>query len=181
MGRFSVAWRAFIAALTDAAIRARLEAALTQTALPQASAVEKTPRQAPVPEPAKPAKSEALTLLAALQREARLIDLVKQPLTEFSDEEIGAASRNVLADCRAVLDRFFQIEPLLTQPEGAPCDVPPGYDPANYKLSGRVEGPGPFRGQLIHHGWRATAQNLPTWTGSKTSTQTLAPAEIEIP
>ena len=76
-----------------------------------------------MPEPARPARSEALTLLAALQREARFLDLVKQPLSEFSDEQIGAASRNVLADCRAVLDRFFQIQPLFDQVDPAPVTV----------------------------------------------------------
>lgn len=180
MGRFAVAWRALIAALTDPAARARLEAALVTPALPEKSAAAKTPPPSPVPERPKPARSEALTLLATLQREARLIDLVKQPLLNFSDEEIGAASRNVLGDCRTVLDRFFQIEPLLDSPEGTTCSVPAGFDPANYKLSGRVEGAGPFQGQLIHHGWRATTVNLPTWTGQVSSAQTLAPAEIEV-
>lgn len=167
-------------ALTDAALRARIQSALTAPPLPETSAAAKTPHTSPVPEAAKPARSEALTLLDALQREARFIDLVKQPLTSFSDEEIGAASRNVLGECRAVLDRFFQIEPLRTESEGANCEVSSGYDPLNVKLSGRVEGPGPYRGQLIHHGWRATTINLPTWTGPNTSALTLAPAEIEI-
>src|SRR5918996_1481056 len=99
MGRFAIAWRSFLAALMDAAAAARLEAALSEPTLPKPSAVAKTPQPATGPEAAKPARSEALTLLAALQREARFIDLVKQPLTEFSDEEIGAASRNVLGDC----------------------------------------------------------------------------------
>ena len=180
MGRFAIAWRAFIGALTDSALRARIQFALTGLALPESSAAAKTPHPSPVPEAAKSAKSEALTLLAALQREARFIDLVKQPLTSFSDEEVGAASRNVLGECRAILDRFFQIEPLRSEHEGATCEVPSSYDPVNVKLSGRVEGPGPYRGQLIHHGWRATIVNLPTWTGPKTSAQTLAPAEIEV-
>jgi hypothetical protein len=166
--------------LTDAALRARIQSALTGPALPETSAAAKTPHPSPVPVAIEPVRSEALTLLAALQREARFIDLVKQPLTSFSDEEIGAASRNVLGECRAVLDRFFQIEPLRGDPEGATCEIPSNYDPLNVKLSGRIEGPGPYRGQLIHHGWRATTINLPTWTGPKTSTQILAPAEIEI-
>ena len=120
-------------------------------------------------------------MLAALQREARLVDLVKQPLAGFSDEQIGAAARNVLGDCAAVLDRFFALQPVAKQEEGAPCDVPAGYDPGCYKLSGRVEGSGPFPGRLVHHGWRATTVKLPSWTGSKESTLVIAPAEVELP
>ena len=33
---------------------------------------------------------------------------------------------------------------------------------------------------LVHHGWRATAVKLPTWTGSKSSALVIAPAEVEI-
>jgi len=179
MSRIAIAFRAFIAALASAQKAGRLLSALEEPAPPLAYVEQRHPHET-VSERAPPARSEALTLLAALQREARMVDLVKQPLAGFTDEQIGAAARNVLGDCAAVLDRFFALQPMSSQEEGSAFEVPRGYDPGCYKLSGSVEGSGPFRGRLVHHGWRATTVKLPAWTGSKEATQIIAPAEIEI-
>jgi hypothetical protein len=179
MWRIAVAFKAFWAALVSQPSAERLRAALQAPALPKVADVQK-PQHAEIRQPPPPARSEALTLLAALQREARLVDLIKQPLAGFSDEEIGAAARNVLGDSSAVLDRFFGLQALALQPEGTTCEVPSGYDPACYKLSGRVEGGGPFRGTVVHQGWRATTVTLPTWTGSKDAALVIAPAEVEV-
>jgi hypothetical protein len=180
MSRILVAFRAFFAALFSVVKAQQLKAALDGEVLPKMHGDEKQLREDTRTESAPPARSEAITLLAALQREARLVDLVKQPLTDFSDEQIGAAARNVLADCEAVLDRFFAIQALTSHEEGSPCDVPPKYDPGAYRLSGRVEGSGPFHGRLVHHGWKATAIKLPAWTGSKDSALVIAPVEVEL-
>lgn len=119
-------------------------------------------------------------MLAALQREARLVDLVKQPLEVFSDDQIGAAARNVLKDCATVLDRFFGLQAVIDQEEGTSLNVPKGYDPGRYTLAGAVQGNGPFHGRLAHQGWQATAVKLPSWTGSKDAALIIAPAEVEI-
>jgi len=181
MTRIGLAFRAFFAAIASAEKARQIEAALAGAALPKIDAEAKT--QPPLPiraEPAKPARSEAITLLAALQREARLVDLVQQPLGQFSDEQVGAAARNVLTDCAAVLNRFFELQPVAAAEEGASLEVPTGYDPNRFKLSGAVSGSGPFRGQLAHHGWQATAVKLPAWTGPKDSSLVIAPAEVEV-
>jgi len=181
MSRIVLAFRAFFAALFDGSKTAAINAALTGVTLQKSNAVEVGQRDAARPASPVPARSEAVTLLAALQREARFVDLVKQPLGNFSDEQIGSAARTVLGDCQKVLERFFELEPLTDGPEGAGCDVPAGYDPGRYKLSGRVEGSGPFHGQLIHHGWRAATVKLPEWTGSKEAARVIAPVEVELP
>ncbi len=180
MGRIGLAFRVFFAALFDGGKSALLRSALDAPALPKRDIVETPPREKTVPKPAPPSRSEALSLLAALQREARFVDLVKQPLTDFADEQIGAAARNVLGDCQKVLDRFFALAPLAEGPEGTPCDVPAGYDPGRYKLTGRVEGSGPFHGQLMHHGWKATVVKIPEWSGSKESANVISPVEVEV-
>jgi hypothetical protein len=164
MSRIGVAFRAFFAALGNAEKARQLEAALAGGALPEIDIAAKTQLRTPSRvEPDKPARSEAITLLSALQREARLVDLVQQPLGQFSDEQIGAAARSVLTDCAAVISRFFDLQPI-----------------AAYKLAGSVSGAGPFRGQLVHRGWRATAIKLPGWTGSKDAALVIAPAEVEV-
>jgi len=180
MSRIVIAVRAFLAALASSANAAKIQAALDGQALPKVDRDAKTQQPLTPRETPAPTRSEALTLLAALQREARLVDLVQQPLGSFSDDQIGAAARTVLGDCGDVLNRFFGLEAVLAQEEESTCDVPAGYDPGRYKLSGRVEGSGPFHGKLVHHGWQATVVKLPGWTGSKDCALVIAPAEVEV-
>ena len=180
MDRVWTAFRAFFIALANGQKAAAIREALEAPALPKGD-VEAKPQPSITPaEPARPARSEAITLLAALQREARLVDLIQQPLDTFSDEQIGGAARNVLRDSAAVLKRFFSIARVASEEEGANIDIVKGYDPATIKLEGRVEGDGPFRGKVVHQGWKATHCTLPSWTGSKAAALVIAPAEVEV-
>jgi hypothetical protein len=179
MGRLMVAIRAFFVSLYSSQKARQIREILESSPLPKIDA-EPNPQRQESAQQVIPARSEAITLLAALQREARLVDLVKQPLGQFSDEQIGSAARDVLAGCASALDRFFALQPVTAHEEGTTCDVPMGYDPAEFKLAGHVEGRGPFRGKLAHTGWRATTVKLPTWTGSKNSALIIAPAEVEV-
>ena len=132
------------------------------------------------PPPAKPARSEAISLLAALQREARLLDIVNESLDEFSDEQIGAAARDVLRDSSKVIERMFGLQPLTEQADGSNMEIPGSFDPAEFRLTGNVAGEGPFSGTVAHHGWKATRCEVPTWTGQETSALIVAPVELEI-
>lgn len=125
-------------------------------------------------------RSDALSLLAALQREARLVDFVMEPLNGYSDVQIGAAARDVHRDAGKVIKRIFGLEPLNTEGEGASLQVSNGFDPTEFKLTGRVSGKPPYTGKLCHHGWKATACDVPTWTGSETTAMVVAPAEVEV-
>ena len=130
--------------------------------------------------PAPPARSDAITLLATLQREARFVDIVKEPLGEYSDAQIGAAARDVLRDCAAVLDRIFAIEPAVEKTEGDELEAPAGFDTGCYRLTGNFSGEPPFVGQLAHHGWRAARCELPQWSGSRESALVVAPIELDV-
>lgn len=182
MGRIGTAFRAFFQALFYADAAARIDAALAGRALPAINTANATLPKEDVPAKAatQPKRSEALTLLAALQREARLIDLVQEPLADYSDEQIGAAARNVLRDSAGVLQRFFALKRVSNGAEGEKAEVPAGYDPARFRLIGNVNGNGPFRGNLTHAGWEASTVNLPAWTGSANSALVVAPAEVEV-
>jgi hypothetical protein len=182
MGRIGVAFRAFFRALFDRQVADRVDAALTGKALPPViTAGETLPKEnVPAKAPAAPKRSEALTLLAALQREARFVDLVQEPLADYSDEQIGAAARNVLRDAAALLQRFFALKRVTAQAEGEMAEVAANYDPARYRLIGNVTGNGPYKGQLTHAGWEATTVNLPAWTGSNQAALVVAPAEVEV-
>ncbi|MCI0360588.1 MAG: DUF2760 domain-containing protein [Planctomycetaceae bacterium] len=182
MGQIGTAFRAFFAALFNAEKAARIQAAIDQAALPKITQDEpgQRPAKARATAESPPTRSEAVTLLAALQRESRLVDLILEPLDSYTDEQIGAAARNVLRDSAGALERLLALKPVLAQDEQSVVDVPATYDPARLRLTGKVEGSGPFRGKLAHRGWQASAVNLPTWTGSKEAALVIAPAEIEV-
>lgn len=137
-------------------------------------------RPAPKPPREKLRKSEALILLEALQREARLIDFLMEDLSQYSDAQIGAAVRDIHRDCRAVLERMFAIRPLVETPEGVSTELPADFDSGRYRLLGNVSGSGPYRGTVVHHGWQATKCELPMWQGSKDSMLVIAPAEVQV-
>jgi hypothetical protein len=144
------------------------------------------PLPTPVPQPKQPAapkpplRREALTLLAALQREARLIDFVQESLTGYSDAQIGAVARDIHRDCAALLERLFALRPAVEQTEGAEVEIPTGFDPNRWRLTGNVAGQPPFRGRLVHPGWEATICEVPTWSGDPAAARIVAPAEVEL-
>lgn len=177
MSTLILAFRAFFRTLFDREFRAQVER-LVRGELPQAAA------EAPAPiaptEPKRPKRSEALTLLAALQREARLVDFIQEPIDSYSDAQIGAAVRDIHRDCAALLKRVFNIQPLLPDNEGATIEVPAGFDAARYHLTGNVSGQPPYRGVLAHHGWQAATCELPEWTGSEEAARVVAPAVVEL-
>ena len=139
------------------------------------------PVAAPVPTPAPVVapRHEALSLLAVLQREARLLDFLKEPIDGYNDAQIGAAVRSVHKDSAAAIERMFGVVPLDASAEGSSVEVPAGYDPARYRLVGNVPAQAPMRGKLAHPGWKATRADVPAWTGRADAAQVLAPTEVE--
>ena len=179
--RFFYAFKVLFAVMFSAEQAKKVHTALDGAAPPAGSAapaVEKKPEK-PVPPP-KPSRSEALTLLATLQREARFVELVQEPLDGYSDAQVGAAARDVLRDCYKVVQRLFELQPVSGESEGSEIDVPAGFDPGRTRLTGNVTGEPPFRGKLVHHGWEAKHVQLPEWTGSPAASKVVAPAEVEL-
>jgi hypothetical protein len=187
MRRIFIAIRVFFLVLFHGQIAAEVDEVLKKRKLPQPMATAELPRAEERPAKAKPTaaktvgRSEAVTLLATLQREARLVDFVKEPLAGYSDAQIGAVARDVHRDCGAVLQRLFDLKPVVEQEEGAEIEVHSGFDAGRFHLTGNVVGEPPFHGRLAHHGWIAAACNLPAWTGSKESATIIAPVEVELP
>ena len=173
MGRISLAWQI----LTNGAMAAKVQNLLdSPPALPVAPAAP-APKPAPV---AKPLRNDAVSLLATLQREGRLIDFLKEPIDQYSDAQVGAAVRDIHRDCAAALERMFAVRPLAGEAEGAAIEVPAGFDAGRFSLSGAVAGSPPHRGVLVHPGWQATRCELPTWTGGGDAALVVAPAEVEL-
>jgi hypothetical protein len=65
--------------------------------------------------------------------------------------------------------------------EGSTVQVAAGYAADEYRLLGRISGPAPFSGVLVHHGWKTAAVNLPRILQSSTERlPAIAPAEVEL-
>ncbi|MBN1603998.1 MAG: DUF2760 domain-containing protein [Chitinispirillaceae bacterium] len=131
--------------------------------------------------PVKKKQSDSIQLLAAFQREGRLVDFLMEPIDTYSDAQIGAAVRDVHRDCKSVLDRVCAPHPISENEEGKQVTVPAGFDPSFYRLSGNVTGKPPFNGVVRHRGWNATRLELPQWQGSDESATIIAPVEVELP
>lgn len=180
MHRLFIAFRAFFRTLGNRAVAEQVERTLNGEAIAPKPAVESPapdvkPRVTP-----PPSRSEALTLLATLQREARIIDLVMESLDNYSDAQVGAAARTVLRDCRSVLNRMFGLAPVESVPEGTDIPIPAKYDVGLLRLTGNLAGNPPAKGRLVHPGWRAATCQVPVWNGSAESASVIMPAEVEV-
>ena len=129
--------------------------------------------------PAERLNAPALALLAALQREGRFIDFIRQDVAGFSDEDIGAAGRVVHAGCRKIIDQLFAFEPATKGTEGCAMTVPADFDAQRIRLAGNVTGQPPFRGVLKHHGWIVTDVRMPE-ISEALDPRVVAPAEVEL-
>lgn len=171
MGRLSLAWQI----LTNGSMAERVSKLL---AAPPAPAIPAAPAPAPVPQAPKPQRSDAISLLASLQREGRLLDFLKEPIDGYSDAQIGAAVRDIHRECGAVLERQFAIRPVLEKPEGSTVAL--SSEPAHrIRLTGKVDS-GAASGTLVHNGWMATKCEIPVWSGEKDAVSILAQAEVEL-
>ena len=183
MGRILLAFQAFFRTLFNSAVatevRRALEAPPPADAAPETAPAPPQVKKEP-PAPKRPARNDAITLLSALQREARFVDFVQESLEGAADAQIGAVAREVHRGCREVLARVFALQAVVAAEEGSAVDVPAGFDAGRYRLTGNVTGEPPFRGTLAHHGWEATACQLPEWTGTAEAAQIVAPAEVEL-
>lgn len=181
MRRIMLAFRVFFATLFRAELAREVRRLLSGASQQGQARTDRPPKAEPKPKQKRsPARSDAVTLLAALQREARFVDFIKEPLDDYSDAQIGAVARDVHRDCGRVLQRLFGLRPIVSDQEGAEIEVRAGFDAGCCQLTGNVAGEPPFRGRLRHHGWEATRQELPSWSGSDAAARTVAPIEVEL-
>ncbi len=127
----------------------------------------------------KKEETDHLRLLSLLQRSGRFIDFLKEDIGPYSDAQVGAVVRKVHEDCGKSLEEAVTIRPLLEEKEGAEITIPKGFDPSEMKLVGNVKGEAPYKGKLVHKGWRAHKRTLPKPVGEQ-SLEVLYPAEIEV-
>jgi hypothetical protein len=168
-----IAIRAFSAALFNQEASEKLRQALDGK-----DSAAKLPEPESLPASVKrvPGRSDAITLLSALQREARLVDLIQEDLTNYSDAQVGAATRPCLQACASTLARLFGLTAVSDASEGATVEIGNDGSPARYQWIGEGNS---TSGNLVHHGWQATQVDLPTWSGDEADANVIAPAQLQ--
>jgi uncharacterized protein DUF2760 len=140
-----------------------------------------TRRETRPPQPAAPlvkTSDGALQILAILQRDSRLIDFLMEDITSYSDDQVGAAVRELHDQCRDSVARYLTLQPVIDGVEGTFTKTP-STDAQLVKFVGNVPAKPPAGGILRHKGWRAAKVDLPQLS-AKQDAAILAPAEIEI-
>ena len=175
MNRILLAFRCFFEILFHGALSANALGALKLARREQAAPGPKgTPPAAALRTPA----DGALQMLAILQRDSRLVDFLMEDIASYSDDQVGAAVRELHDQCRDSLARYVTLQPVIDGVEGTPVKAPSG-DPHLVRFIGNVPAAPPSGGTLRHKGWRAAKVDLPGLT-AKEDTAISAPAEIEI-
>ncbi len=176
MERVLLAFRAFFGILFQGRLPDEAAAAL---GLSRRGAAAKPAAAAPSAKPGAQPSDGALQILGILQRDARLVDFLMEDITGYSDEQVGAAVRNLHEQCRQSLERYVKLEPLIDGVEGTFTRAG-ATDPAAVKFLGKVPAKGrPEGGVLRHRGWRASRADFPALNPQQ-DVAILAPAEIEI-
>ena len=79
-----------------------------------------------------------LSVLAVLQRDGRLVDFLMENLDGYSDDQVGAAVRDIHRGCRKALQEYVGLEPVIAQEDESrvtvrarirPGDGPPDRQP----------------------------------------------------
>jgi hypothetical protein len=164
--RYRIAVRGSLRILRDPAFADKVDELLT----PPPPKETRPPRPSGVP----------LRFLALLQREGRLLDFLLENIQGYGNEQVGAAVRDIHRKCHTAVKEHLVLEPVIDKPEDSDVDVPSGFDPSAVRLTGNVTGQPPFRGKLLHHGWRVKDIKLaPPPEGQ--DDLVLQPAEVELP
>jgi Domain of unknown function (DUF2760) len=151
------------------------------------------PREAPAPPPApvvappppappeNRADAEVVAFIGLLQEKGRFVDFLMDDVSLYDDSRVGAAARVVHYGCRDVLYEHFKVTPISTADEGSQITVPEGYAADEYRLMGKITGNPPFKGVLLHKGWKTESVKLPRIIkAGERRLPSIAPALVEV-
>ena len=177
MNRILLAFRCFFSILFQGRIS---DAAISALGLSRRAAAGQgsAPKAAAPPAQAFKTSDGALQILGILQRDSRLIDFLMEDISAYSDDQVGAAVRELHNQCRDSVTRYVTLQPVIDSVEGTFTQAP-SKDPNVVKFVGNVPATPPAGGILRHKGWRAVKVDLPA-LGAKQDAAVLAPAELEV-
>ncbi len=169
--RISQAFRSFFSILFSGVLPADIAQAFGYS---KVVPIKATP--APAPKPQSGPNDGAVQILSVLQRDARLVDFLMEDISSYSDEQVGAAVRDVQLQARQSLERYLKLAPVIDGVEGDFTKTD-GLSDASLKLVGKVPPSGKAPGGVLRHkGWKAEKVDLPALPPGNI----LAPAEIEV-
>ncbi len=135
----------------------------------------------PPPPAANQADAEIVAFVGLLQDKGRLVDFLMEDVNSYDDTQVGAAARVVHQGCRAVLNEHFKISPVSDAEEGSQITLPADYAADEYRLTGKISGNPPFKGTLLHKGWKADSVKLPRIVNTNENClPSIAPAQVEV-
>jgi len=175
LSRIALAFRGFFAILFSGQLPADIAQhfGFSQKKAPPAPAKPTPPTRTAQP------SDGALQMLGILQRDARLIDFLMEDISAYSDDQVGAAVRNLHEQSRDSLNRYLRLAPVIDGVEGSFTKLD-SSDPATVKLLGNVPVNGKAPGGVLRHkGWKAEKIDLPAIVPGSNAI-VIAPAEIEI-
>ena len=115
----------------------------------------------PPPPPERHGEAEVIAFIGLLQEKGRLVDFLMDDVSLYDDSRVGAAARVVHFGCRDVLQEYFKITPISDAEEGSRVTLPDNYSVDEYRLIGKITGDPPFKGVLLHKGWKTESVKLP--------------------
>lgn len=182
MNRISAAFKSFFSILFAGELPADVARAYgySKAAAAKSAVAAAPPKSQAAPAAAGPVAGTAdgaVQILAILQRDARLVDFLMEDISSYSDEQVGAAVRDVQGQAREAIERYLRLAPVVDGVEGVYVKTDSIANGA-FKLVGNVPASGKAAGGLLRHkGWKAVKMDLPA---AKPADGLLAPAEIEI-
>jgi hypothetical protein len=169
LNRISQAFRSFFSILFSGVLPADIAQAFGYSKVIPIKAT-------PAPKPQSGPEDGAVQILSVLQRDARLVDFLMEDISAYSDEQVGAAVRDVQQQSRQTLERYLKLQPVIDGVEGDFTKTG-GLETSQVKLVGNVPPSGKAPGGLLRHkGWKAEKVDLPALPPGNV----LAPAEIEV-
>ena len=176
MSRISAAFKSFFSILFAGELAADVARSFGYSKTPVAKSAP-TPAPAAAPKPQAGPNDGAVQILAILQRDARMVDFLMEDISAYSDDQVGAAVRDVHAQAREALQRYLKLVPVVDGVEGVYVKTDSVAKGA-FKLVGNVPPNGKAPGGLLRHkGWKADKVDLPA---AAPAGGLLAPAEIEV-
>lgn len=172
MSRISSSFRSFFSILFSGTLPAdiALEFGYVKPAPVKAAA------PAPPPKPQAGPVDGAVQMVGLLQRDARLADFLMEDIAAYSDEQVGAAVRDVHEKARQTLERHLKLAPVIDGVEGDFIKTD-GIPAASLRWIGNVPAQGQAPGGILRHkGWKAEKIDLPAAAPGAV----IAPAEIEV-
>jgi Domain of unknown function (DUF2760) len=135
----------------------------------------------PPPPPANQAEAEVVAFIGLLQERGRFVDFLMDDIALYDDSRVGAAARVVHYGCQDVLHEHFKVTPVSDAEEGSQVTVPEGYAADEYRLMGKISGNPPFKGILLHKGWKTESVKLPRILRTdEKRLPSIAPALVEV-